>query len=104
MKGPAGQGGIRLGIALAVLVAMPASVFAASETREREASGARYSLGEGALEVQGNLSASGRFRLDAQVSVRADGDPSAISGRYDASAKLVAVADCSGYVFANGFE
>ena len=104
MKGPDARGGIRLGIVMAALVAMPASVFAAPETRDREASGARYSLREGALEVQGELTASGRFRLDAQVSVRADGDPSAISGRYDANAKLVAVADCSGYVFANGFE
>ena len=74
MKRPPVRGPIPIGIALVVLIAIPATASGAPLAPEREAHQSRYSLGGSVLEAQGERSASGRFQLDAEVSVRADAD------------------------------
>lgn len=99
-------GTLRLSMALAVLSALPGWALAAQATPEREAHASRFAIGNSALEREGEPSVSGRYRLDGDVSVKEDAAAARLNlgTRYGGGAKLVTVADCSSYVFADGFE
>jgi hypothetical protein len=96
---------LRLSALLAMLSAVPGWAWGATATPEREGRRSRFALSHAALEREGESSFSGRYRLEGDVSIKDQAVVQAAPGRrYGGGAKLVTVADCSNYVFADGFE
>jgi hypothetical protein len=96
---------LRLSAYLALLCAVPGWAGTATATPEAEAHRSRFAVSNSALEREGESSVSGRYRLEGEAGINDRAAVQSAPGRrYGGSAKLVTVADCSHYVFADGFE